>query len=120
MSEAAEWLCREFQSVVTSEIYSTPPFSGLGAFYSNMVVAVSSPLSPDEMIAKAKAFETLCGRSPRSKQLGQVPMDVDVVICNGEVLRPTEMSRTYFTKGFQQISHHEVTPANKHESVASR
>lgn len=71
--------------------------------YLNMVACVQSSLSAEEMNLKAKEFERSLGRTPQSKNNGSVPMDVDVVISDGTILRPEEYSRPYFTHGLSLI-----------------
>ncbi|MDE7387820.1 MAG: 2-amino-4-hydroxy-6-hydroxymethyldihydropteridine diphosphokinase [Muribaculaceae bacterium] len=103
MDQALKWLHGEFTDVTTSDVYSTSPLSGIGGDYCNMVARVSSPLSASAIIRKAKEFEAICGRTPHSKQLGCVPMDVDVVQCDATIIRPMEFTREYFMKGFRQL-----------------
>lgn len=103
MNRAMEWLRSEFCDVTASEVYSSRPVSGVGDDYCNMVARVSSELPPAEVIAKAKRFEVECGRTPQSKQLGSVPMDVDVVQCDALIIRPAEFTREYFMRGYRQL-----------------
>ncbi len=103
LAKAAEWLRREFDDVVTSEIYSSAPLSGIGPDYSNMVAMVSSDLTPEAMTAKGKEYERQCGRTAESKKSGMVQMDVDVVLCDDIVLRPSEMIRSYFRRGYDSL-----------------
>lgn len=85
-----------------SGIYSTPSVSGDGTFYCNAVVSGFSSLSPEEMSALCKDYERQCGREPMAHTA--VVIDLDVVICNDEVLRPKDFARSYFTIGFSQLS----------------
>ena len=103
MAEALQWLDREFGQITVSGIYATKAWSGNAPDYLNMVACVQSSLSAEEMNLKAKEFERSLGRTPQSKNNGSVPMDVDVVISDGTILRPEEYSRPYITHGLSLI-----------------
>lgn len=104
MAAAKQWLADAFTDVVCSEIYTSAPISGIGPDYANMVAQVSADADTPRMIELGKEYERSCGRTPQSKVLGSVPIDVDVVICNGEIVRPAEYARPYFRRGYDSLS----------------
>jgi 2-amino-4-hydroxy-6-hydroxymethyldihydropteridine diphosphokinase len=50
-----------------------------------------------------KSWEAECGRTPESKQKGVVPIDLDIVMWNSEVVRPVDYSRSYVSMGIAQL-----------------
>lgn len=103
LRQAGLWLADNFSDVLCSEIYTSAPVSGVGPDYANMVARISAESDAAQMALIAKEYERKCGRTPESKALGCVPIDVDVVICNDLILRPTEYARAYFRRGFDAI-----------------
>lgn len=103
LNHAGKWLADSFSEVICSEIYTSAPVSGIGPDYANMVAEVSADVDAAQMASLAKEYERQCGRTPDSKVRGCVPIDVDVVMCNGIILRPAEYSRAYFRRGFDAI-----------------
>ena len=53
-------------------------------FY-NGAVSFESSLTALELKPKLKAMEVRLGRTPEQKAQGIVPMDLDIIVCNGEV-----------------------------------
>lgn len=104
MTRARLWLKSAFTGVQLSEIYSTHALNGQSADYLNMVARVRTSATLPELTALCKAFEEECGRTPESKQRGSIEMDVDIMKFGGDVLRPAEWSRPYFTLGLSQLT----------------
>ncbi len=89
---------------IESALYESPDESGLGAPYLNQVVAVTPRLGYGELCARLKALEIEFGRNDRSKAAGIMPLDVDVIIWDYEVVDPYQFSRRYFRIGYNAIS----------------
>lgn len=86
-----------------SEIYETPALNGRDAAYLNAVAFVSTSLERAEVEALAKEWERKCGRLPEHKALGRVCIDVDLVVWDSTVLRPSDFGRGYFSRGYSQL-----------------
>lgn len=99
----AQIQCR-LGETVTSEIYFTPPVSGNGADYANCVAAVYTDRDADDICLITKQMETEAGRTPERRERGEVPLDIDLVIFDGDILRPADFTRQYFYEGLLQIS----------------
>lgn len=48
-------------------------------------------------------YENVCGRTPASKQTGEIPMDIDIIIWNDEIIRPNDYEHEYFKIGWNMI-----------------
>lgn len=86
-----------------SMIYETEPWGGGDKEYCNCVILGSASMDLERLSALAKEWESTNGRDEASRKAGIVPVDVDVVVWNDEVLRPRELEREYFLKGYREI-----------------
>lgn len=103
MSHAIKRMKQLFKKTVISEIYEVPAHNGVDAPYLNAVMIASTTMELDETTAVLKQWETVCGRTPASKQRGVIPIDLDIVIWNNEVIRPVDYSRAYVSRGIGQL-----------------
>lgn len=103
IKKAAEMISREFCEWRMSEIYqSNAEGSGVG-LYSNAVATGLTELSLEQLELLAKNTESILGRSPELRQQHLVPVDVDVIIYNEEVVRYLDSTREYYLKGIQYL-----------------
>lgn len=104
VARAIERLSEAGTVTARSDIYTTAAV-GAGALtappYANAVAELSTSHGLAGLTALLKRMETEAGRSPLSPL---VALDLDVVIYDGTVVRPTDASRSYFTTGYAQIT----------------
>lgn len=93
-------LLDEFRS---SSYYTTPAINGLDADYLNAVVHGCTPLSAEELVMELKRYEQRSGRVKGHAQGAPVIIDLDLVIADQQVLRPNDMSRDYFLRGYEEL-----------------
>lgn len=93
----------DFEILARSTAYVTPSHNGVGADYTNRVVAIRTDLSVADIHARLTAIETALGRTPLSRPTGVMPMDIDLVIYRGDVIRPDDYARQHFTIGYRQL-----------------
>ncbi len=103
MSQAIDRMKQLFNKTVVSETYEVPAYNGVDAPYLNAVMVATTAMSLEETTAALKQWETLCGRTPASKLQGVIPIDIDVVVWNDEVLRPVDYSRSYVSLGISRL-----------------
>ncbi|MGM9802807.1 MAG: 2-amino-4-hydroxy-6-hydroxymethyldihydropteridine diphosphokinase [Muribaculaceae bacterium] len=104
MHLCVEWIKEHFNLTLLSGIYSSPAINGKDNDYLNAVAAISTAHTHEQLVAIMKQYEQSCGRTPQSKALGNIPIDIDVVLWNGEVIRPKDFAQNYFKIGWQQIT----------------
>lgn len=104
IARCIEWIKSHSQLQSASSIYCTPATNGCGSIYSNAVVKIATEYAEEEYIKLTKQYERSCGRTPQSKTHGVIPIDIDVVIWNGETIRPKDFSQNYFAIGWQEIA----------------
>lgn len=108
VNDALAWLSGIISDFRHSHVYITAPYSGVGDNYANCVAEGHTALSLDEISAMTKDREVVAGRTKDAKISGKVPLDIDIVIYNDTILRPKELERQYFLKGYTQLKHHDL------------
>lgn len=86
----------------TSGAYRTAPeYAGESEPYLNEVLVFDSSKTYDALQAMTKAYE----RSIRSANTfeGLVNLDIDIVVCNGAVVRPKDAAAAYFREGAETL-----------------
>lgn len=100
---AIRHLKSKFKSVSVSSIYESSAQNGKDAPYLNAVMVGETNMDLDKTTAFCKQWETLCGRTPASKLEGVIPIDIDIVVWNGDVVKETDFLFPYFTRGYHQL-----------------
>lgn len=72
--------------------------------YPNEVLLFETAFDLPRLISDIKQWERLAGRSKESDTRCHIAIDIDVVCWNGDILRPTDFSRTYFRRGYAAIN----------------
>ena len=103
MKQAMAWLEENLQSFKCSAIYLTPPLSGIGSDYLNAVAVGETKCEQIEFNLMLKDYEKSLGRTPEAKKAGVVPIDLDIVIFNDQVVRAKDFSYDFFQIGYRQI-----------------
>jgi len=87
--EVRQILTDLFDNVAFSAFRWTSP---VGAHYTqpfyNGAVCFESNLDAVDLKAQLKTIETKLGRTPEQKKEGIVPMDLDIIVCNEEIIHP--------------------------------
>ena len=89
-----------FSSVYETEAVGTLPQPN----YHNCVGVLSVIQSFDELKQKFKEMEREAGRMPEHKMEGKVIIDIDIVVWNNEIIKPTDLARTYMTIGMEELN----------------
>lgn len=103
VAAAMTWIQSILRSSACSGIYETDDFHPTGRKYCNAVVAGYIDMTADEIETMTLRYERDSGRDDSARLRGDVPIDIDLVICNGRVLRANDMEREYFLKGYLEI-----------------
>lgn len=102
--ECITWLCQVMTDSLYSESYTTTALNGKDGDYVNAVVSGCVECGYDELVALMKCYEKDNGRTHESKSSGVIPIDVDVVMWNGEIKRIADYNQSYFQIGWNQIN----------------
>lgn len=104
-----EECCRQLSEIakesIFSSIYETEAVGTLPQpNYHNSVGVIHTLQSFDELKNKFKEMERKAGRLPEHKTEGKVIIDIDIVVWNNEVIKPTDLTRTYMTIGMEELN----------------
>lgn len=104
VEHAIEWLNKHLANTHVSSIYNSEADNGRDPDYLNAVMKGNCKHDFDTVMKKVKEYENVCGRTPASKLTGNIPMDLDIIIWNDEVVRPVDFEKDYFQKGWKEIN----------------
>ena len=104
MTTCIAWLRGIGTLTKLSSVYNSPASNGKDPDYLNAVAEIATALTHPELTKLLKDYERQCERTPQSKSLGSIPIDIDIVMWNGEVLRPKDFAQYYFAKGWNEIN----------------
>lgn len=104
MERAAERLRALFVSIRFAEPIYTDAFDcPVPTSFLNQVAIAFSPLAAGEIKERLKEIERSLGRKPEDKGLGRVPIDIDLLCWNEEVLKPDDLRRDYIQSGIRSL-----------------
>ena len=103
ITNCLKWLKDNLNSTSHSSIYNSAASNGTDPDYLNAVMKAKCKESYEEINKKLKDYETVCGRTPLSKQTGEIPMDLDIIIWNGNIIRERDFNQVYFQTGWRQL-----------------
>lgn len=87
-----------------SDLYVSDDDSGLGLPYANAVCCGYFDGTLPELTRLAARREKDFGRTARSKPSGVMPLDIDIVVFGDKILNDTQFNKSYFLKGYKQLS----------------
>ncbi len=103
ITDALEW----FDSIATdcsfSSIYETPEIHGHGAPYMNAVASGFINVDFGSFERLSKLYEVKKGRDTSCRLQGKVPIDIDIVICDNDILRPLDFGCEFFQIGYKEL-----------------
>ncbi|MDE6578717.1 MAG: 2-amino-4-hydroxy-6-hydroxymethyldihydropteridine diphosphokinase [Muribaculaceae bacterium] len=101
--DACKWLLTQLENGRSSDIYETQSVGSAGNPYMNAVVSGEYPGNEKSLEALCKQYESEHGRTAEARLRKEVPIDIDIVLADSEVLRPKDYSCWFFQKGYRQI-----------------
>ena len=104
VAKALSWLSESLISFRHSTIYATPDCHGGQREYMNAVGIGLVNHTASELDGLCKEFEVSCGRDAEARALGDVPVDVDLVVYDGKVLRKKDYASEFFKEGFRELA----------------
>lgn len=98
--EHFEWACAELRRLLPDIRFSEPCYTDpvdwpLPDRFLNSVARATTSCSQAELIVRLKKLEARAGRTPERKSLGFVPLDLDLLCWNGQILKPADWQRPY-------------------------
>ena len=103
VERAILWLSGMLSGFRHSSVYATPDCHGGQREYMNAVAIGYTALATLELEMLSKGFENANGRDQEARAKGDVPVDVDLVVFEGEILREKDFRCEFFQKGYREI-----------------
>lgn len=104
MNKCITWLTSLLTFVKVSHIYETVALNGKDKNYLNAVFVGYTDMQYELIKNIMKEYEKRQGRTPESKMLGVIPIDIDVVIWNEDVMRKADFMQAYFQIGWNAVN----------------
>lgn len=104
INKALIWLKKQIKNFRTSKIYTSPCYNGHNRPYVNAVVSGTTQLSKEMFNLKLKEYEYKSGRTEEARNQGIVPIDIDIVIWDGEIIRMRDYTASFFKIGYSELS----------------
>ena len=101
---AIDWLKSFLMQTECSDIYETPCANNMGKSYLNAVISGYYEGNGEELDDILKEKEREMGRNSKCRERGEVPLDMDIVVCNNEIWKEWDYRQRFFRIGFSQIS----------------
>lgn len=100
---AISWLSEVCEVECATRPYETPPLGGGSRSYCNAVVRVRYAGELEDLERLVKGYEIAMGRDEECRSLGLVPVDIDIVMADGRILRQRDYDAFYFRKGVRLL-----------------
>lgn len=85
----------------TPKYLTAPEYAGDHAPYLNRIIELGTTLDIDTISQRAKRYQTEVRAKADCAPL--VAVDIDIVLWNGEVMRPTDAAANYFRRGMTML-----------------
>ncbi len=104
IKECIQLIIRKVDSVSFSDIFMSEPEGTCKEYsYTNCVGEIITDLSFEQLNVFFKETEITLGRDNQSRQTGMVPIDIDIVTWNQDIIRPKDFNRNYFKHGLDLL-----------------
>lgn len=104
IQRAADRLRGYFPDLIVDKPVLTKPIDCCNpALFLNEVAIASTSLSKEEVRSILKQIESFMGRTSQSKIEGIIPIDIDLIVWNNEVLKPDDWNRDYVKEAFERL-----------------
>ena len=109
LAKARECLSKVISNVsYTSEQWTEPMLSSRRELYLNQLAEGNTELTLDELNQRLKAIEISFGRTAQKRQLGIVPIDIDILQYGDLRLHERDWQRPYVTSLISELHHGEL------------
>lgn len=103
VKDALKWLQTILMQTENSDIYETPCALKAGKPYMNAVIKGFFQGDAFELDEMLKDKERQMGRNSESRARGDVPIDMDIVVCDGNVFKEWDFRQKFFRIGYSQL-----------------
>lgn len=104
IAEATRKLSAQFPDIRWGDTVRTEAEGGVSVgCYLNKAAELRTAMGKDELTAVLKLLEREQGRTPESKHIGIVPIDIDLLVYDGTWLKPKDRGLSYVQKALSLL-----------------
>lgn len=103
VSDGIRWLREILEDTRISTIYSTGDCHGGPRDYFNAVVKGKTTIAIERLEEMCKEYENAHGRTAEVRAVGDVPIDIDIVVYENIIVRPKDYRQQFFQIGYKQL-----------------
>lgn len=100
---ALNYLAEISDTIYSSTHYESPALGGGKEHYLNAVAEIETSLALEDLNQMLKELEISEGRTPEARKEGYVPLDADIVVADGKIIRPKDFSQFFFKRGYEDL-----------------
>lgn len=105
MKRAETELREYFPRIAFSEpVYTEPVGTNYNTPFLNRIAVAYTGDRPEEIIVCFKLIEQVIGRTPNDKLIGSIPIDIDLLQWNDQVLKKEDLKRDYVINGIRSLA----------------
>lgn len=94
------------QVTALTPVYETPAEGSIAAApYANALLQISTNIDYHTLHDTFKEWEQVAGRTRESKLQGIIPLDIDIIMWDGNILKERDMQMAYMQEGLQLLTH---------------
>lgn len=97
------YLAEICDNIYFSTHYESPALNPGKVYYLNSVALIDFPGDIDTLNALLKKGELIEGRTDEARAEGRVPLDMDIVIADGNIIRPKDFGCYFFRRGYEEL-----------------
>lgn len=102
---ALRFLTLHASEINYSPVYESPDCRGSHKRYLNAVVDMETEVDAERLNREIKRFEIERGRDEQARERKEVPVDIDIVMWDGNIKRMEDYRSAYFQKGLEFLRH---------------
>ena len=103
VAQCLKWLADTLDNCRLSSIYTTAALNGKSGDYAYAVACGECNSDMATANRAFKAYEQSHGRNAEARACGLVPIDIDIVMWNGTIVRDKDFAQDYFKQGWRQL-----------------
>lgn len=104
LNMAEKILNRTFPGICWGGVVKTAPEgTDIPEAYLNRAAIINTGMTPEELKVLFKKIEEQCGRTPESKQTGIIPLDIDLLVYDHEIIKPSDMKKNYVLQALSTL-----------------
>lgn len=103
VARCLKWIASTMGNCRQSTVYTTAALNGKSGYYANAVASAECDGEMADVNSIFKEYERRNGRNEEARTHGIVPIDIDIVMWNGTIVRSKDYQQDYFQQGWQQI-----------------